>query len=80
VLEHPGTWPTERMPTMDEVRIPPAGDPFTNAPRCDPRPGEAEWCHCCYDGWVWLGHVVPTPDGDEEIVHEPVPCRRCTKK
>lgn len=33
----------------------------------------------CYGGWIFLGRVVELPDGDEEIVHEPVPCRRCTR-
>ncbi len=64
--------------TVDEHTISPAGDPFTSAPRRGPRPEEPERCFTCYDGWVFIGHVVPTPDGDEEIVHEPVPCRRCS--
>lgn len=62
---------------MDEVRIPSAGDPFTSAPRRDPRPEETARCLCCYDGWVVIGHMIPTPDGDEEVEHVPVPCRRC---
>ena len=66
---------------MDEIRIPSAGDPFYAAARAhDPHPDETEGCLCCYDGWVFIGHTIPFPDGDEEIVHEPVPCRRCAKK
>jgi len=33
--------------------------------------------HFCYDGWVFIGHVVLTPDGDEKVEHVPVRCRRC---
>lgn len=33
--------------------------------------------HFCYDGWVFLGRVVELPDGEEEVVHEPVQCKRC---
>ncbi len=59
---------------MDEHTISPAGDPFYAASRRD---DQDERPHFCYDGWVFLGRVVELPDGDEEIVHEPVPCRRC---
>ena len=33
--------------------------------------------HGCYEGWVFIGHVVELPDGSEEVVHVPVPCKRC---
>jgi hypothetical protein len=38
---------------------------------------EEETPHFCYDGWVFIGHVVEVPDGSGEVVHEPVPCKRC---
>jgi hypothetical protein len=40
---------------------------------------EEETLHCCYDGWVYLGYIVPMPDGTEEEVIEAVPCRRCSE-
>ena len=40
-------------------------------------PTEEEAPHFCYDGWVFLGYIVPMPDGTEEEVTEAVPCRRC---
>ena len=51
---------------MDEVRIPPAGDPFTSKEVQD-HP------HCCMDGYVYLGYT--DEDGEEQI--EKLPCRRC---
>jgi hypothetical protein len=50
VLEHPGTRPTETEETVDEVKIPSAGDLFTSAPQGDRRPEETERCLCCYNG------------------------------
>jgi hypothetical protein len=33
--------------------------------------------HGCYDGVVYIGHLVIGEDGDEAEVIEAVPCRRC---
>jgi hypothetical protein len=54
---------------VDTPTIPPAGDPFTSAPQRHP--------HGCYDGFVYIGHVVEDEFGDEVEVIERVPCRRC---
>jgi hypothetical protein len=35
--------------------------------------------HACYDGVVYIGHLVEDPGTGEEVeVIEAVPCRRCT--
>ncbi len=34
--------------------------------------------HGCYDGQVFIGHLVEE-DGEEVEVFEAVPCRRCAK-
>jgi hypothetical protein len=67
----PGTRPTERMLTVD-----------TNILRSTPEkvaPDE-ESPHGCYDGWVYLGHLVIEDDGEEAEIVETVPCRRCSGK
>jgi hypothetical protein len=51
---------------VDEIRIPVAGDPFYAAAQRNYRPEEEP--HCCYEGLVYLGRLVPTPDGDKEEV------------
>ena len=34
--------------------------------------------HGCYDGLVFIGHLVEDSEAGEEVeVFEPVPCRRC---
>ncbi len=34
--------------------------------------------HGCYDGLVFIGHLVEDPETGEEVeVIESVPCRRC---
>ena len=33
--------------------------------------------HCCYEGLVFIGHLVEE-DGEEVEVLEAIPCRRCT--
>ena len=45
---------------------------------------EAHYCglerlrsHACYEGVVYIGHLVVGHDGEEVEVVEPVPCRRC---
>jgi hypothetical protein len=71
VLQHPGTRPTERMPTVDERIL---------AQRAQPSPTDQEHeaheernCFYCLSGWVFLGSIGH--DG-EEIV-EAIRCRRC---
>ena len=35
--------------------------------------------HACFEGVVYIGHLVEDPDAGEEVeVFEAVPCRRCT--
>jgi hypothetical protein len=34
-------------------------------------------CFGCYEGVVFIGYLVPTPDGDEEEVFERHRCRLC---
>jgi len=35
--------------------------------------------HGCYDGLVFIGHLVEDPETGEEVeVVEAVPCRRCS--
>ncbi len=57
---------------MDDVRIPPAGDPFTSAPA-----HPLEECFVCYDGLVFIGRLEQTEEGEEVEAFEPIPCRRC---
>jgi hypothetical protein len=33
--------------------------------------------HTCYEGVVYVGHLVVGDDGEEVEVVEAVPCRRC---
>ncbi len=35
--------------------------------------------HACYEGWVYIGHMVESQDDlDGEVVeYDRVPCRRC---
>ena len=69
---------------MDEVRIPPAGDPFYAASRRDDAI-EAHYaslergipCYC-YGGYHYIGHMVEDEYGDEVEVFEAVPCQRCS--
>jgi len=57
---------------MDEVRIPPSGDPFTAAPP------EQDHPHACLDGYIYLGYTVEDPEtGEEGGRVEALPCRRC---
>jgi hypothetical protein len=69
----PGTRPTERMPTVDEHTISPAGDPFYAGSRPDQdRP------HACNNGWVTVGQLVVDPEtGEETEEHALYLCRRC---
>jgi hypothetical protein len=47
-----------------------------------PAPSEAiRECFACYDGTVFIGHVVEDSEAGEEVeVFEAVPCRRCSNK
>ncbi len=45
----------------------------TTAPSTHP----AIECPACYEGVVYIGHLVEDEDGDTAEVFEPVPCRRC---
>jgi hypothetical protein len=68
---------------VDKHTIPPAGDPFTSAPRDrDPSSEADEHVVCgCWDGFHWLGIAVEAASLDiadgEGVVYERVPCRRC---
>ncbi len=71
VLAHPGTWPTERKPTVDE-RI------LAQHAQCSPTEEEHEGseernCFYCLSGWVFLGSIGH--DGEEVV--DAIHCRRC---
>jgi hypothetical protein len=34
-------------------------------------------CFACYEGVVYIGHLVEDESGEEVEVFEGVPCRRC---
>jgi hypothetical protein len=36
--------------------------------------------HACYDGVVYIGHLVVGDDGEEVEVVEALPCRRCAEE
>jgi hypothetical protein len=36
-------------------------------------------CFACFEGLVYIGHLVEDEDGDTAEVFEPVPCRRCSR-
>ena len=59
---------------MDEHTISPADDPFHAIPHND----RDERPHGCYEGVVYIGHLVEQ-DGEEIEVLESVPCRRCSR-
>ncbi len=51
-------------------RVSIAGDPFAAA-------GLSK-CAACYDGFVYIGHLVEDPEtGEEAEIIESVPCKRC---
>ena len=35
--------------------------------------------HACYEGFVYIGHLVEDECGEEVEVVEAVPCRRCAE-
>jgi hypothetical protein len=36
--------------------------------------------HACYEGVVYIGHLVVGDDGEEVEILEAVPCRRCAEE
>jgi hypothetical protein len=72
VVTHPGTRPTERMPTVDDRSLAHSGHYLR------PDTQEEETPHFCYDGWVFLGYEGVDEDSElVEVTTERVPCRRC---
>ncbi len=68
VVEHPGARPKGSDP-MDTKNL--------TAPSTHP----ATECFACYEGLVYIGHLVEDDeDGDTAEVFEPVPCRRCESR
>jgi hypothetical protein len=65
---------------MDEVRIPPNGDPFTSVYR-PTEGGEDHHPHACANGLVFLTYTVHDEEiGDEVEKIEALPCRRCAEE
>ena len=71
VLAHLGTWPTERVQTVDENILAPSGHPVDADDQ--EHDEQSTSCFYCLEGWVFLGSLGH--DG-EEIV-EAIRCRRC---
>jgi hypothetical protein len=62
---------------VDEVRIPPAGDPFTVETPLD----EQDHPHACLGGYVYLGYTAVDEETGEEVERiEALPCRRCASE
>jgi hypothetical protein len=60
-MAHPEAWPTEeRVSTVDEIRISPAGDGFyaaaSEATHTHVEQAERD-CFFCLEGWVFLGSI-----------------------
>jgi hypothetical protein len=77
VMAHPEARPTEeRVSTVDEIRISPAGDCFyaasNEATHTQAEQAERD-CSFCLEGWVFLGSI----DHDGWEVFEAIRCRRC---
>jgi len=77
VMTHPEARPTEeRVSTVDEIRISPAGDGFyaaaSGANHTYAEHAERD-CSFCLEGWVFLGSI----DHDGWEVFEAIRCRRC---
>jgi hypothetical protein len=68
----PGSGPQKTEVTVDEVRIPPAGDGF----HAKGLHGDHDHPHACYSGTVYIGHLVEE-EGEEVEAYEAIPCRRC---
>src|SRR5215204_1941298 len=76
-MAHPEAWPTEeRVSTVDEIRISPAGEGFYASPS-EANHTHAEQaerdCFFCLEGWVFLGSI----DHDGWEVFEAIRRRRC---
>ena len=57
---------------MDITRIPPADDPFHEAP------DEHDHPHACLNGYVYLGYTAVDEETGEEVERvEALLCRRC---
>jgi hypothetical protein len=73
-LPLPGTWPTERIGTVDTNIVPTtgvvaAGDPFAYA-------GEKHYgCSWCFGGYITI-----TVEEDGTEYEEAVPCGRCNRE
>src|ERR687890_843703 len=77
VMAHPGAWPTEeRVSTVDEIRISPAGEGFyvvaSEGTYTHAEQGERD-CSFCLEGWVFMGSI----DHDGWEVIEAIRCRGC---
>jgi hypothetical protein len=77
VMAHLEAWPTEeRVSTVDEIRISPAGGGFyaaaSGANHIHAEQVE-RGCSFCLEGWVFMGSV----DHDGGEVFEAIRCRRC---
>ncbi len=49
------------------------------APSPHPSTGDiAVECFACYEGFVYIGHLIEDEEGDTAEVFEPIPCRRCS--
>ena len=48
--------------------------------RTAPSTHPATECFACYEGVVFIGHLVEDETGETEEIFEPVPCRRCSEK
>ena len=69
VLAHLGTWPTERIGTVDA--------PIIREPQDKVPAPTDETPHGCWDGWVYLGFEGEDENGEHVEELERVPCRRC---
>jgi hypothetical protein len=67
----PGTRPTEREETVDTTSI------REKTPQVLAGEAPTRECFACYEGVVYIGYLVPTPDGDEEEVYERHRCGLC---
>jgi len=70
VVEHPGARPTTDL----EVTVDTIKDTATATT------SEATECFACYEGLVYIGHLVDDETGETAEVFEPVPCRHCATR
>ena len=77
-VELPGTRPTERMLTVDTIRVHPEVSDDTLDAQHSGLERLASPPHFCFDGWVFLGYEGEDENGElVEAQTEQVPCRRC---